>query len=364
MIDQHAHPFALHGGPLDVAALTLDIRSDDDADARRRRDGPSRLFQELLSTRLAARLACDVAEISEARAEASRDWPAYCAALFADGEISELVLDAGYSAQAESHLADYAALSGCAVHPVFRIEPTLDRLIGDGATAREAIDGVRDAMVAAAEAGAVGFKTIAAYRTGLRIEPSSTERDADSALREERDAPVRRRAKACRDLVLRLAFATAAEIGLPFQVHTGLGDSDIRLSEANPLLLEEVLRTPEGSAVTLVLIHGSYPWHDELAHLATVTPNVHAELSLHPLFSPLTTADRLLRMLDLAPATKVLLGTDGHGEPELFWFGGRVLHDAWRSVARTMEEAGARHAWLDGVRHMIFEGNARRLYGI
>lgn len=220
-------------------------------------------------------------------------------------------------------------------------------------------------MRRAADGGAVGFKTIAAYRTGLAIDPTATITSADASLRADGDeVPVRRRAKACRDLVLREAFGAAAELGLPFQIHTGLGDSDIRLSEANPLLLQEVLRTPEGSAVTLVLIHGSYPWHEELAHLATVTPNVHAELSLHQLFSPLTTADRMLRVLDLAPASKVLLGTDGHGEPETFWFAASMLREAWSRAASTLRDAGARSTWIDGVERSIFEDNARRLYGI
>jgi predicted TIM-barrel fold metal-dependent hydrolase len=364
VIDQHAHPFALEGGPLDLSEVSLDVRADDNADPRRRRDGPARTFQELLTVRLAHRLRCDPDDLAPARAEASRDWPSYCAALFAEAGITDLVLDAGFSPEAESHLDDYARLSGCAVHPIFRIEPLVDGLIGEGLGAAAVVAGVQEGMEKAAAGGAVGFKTIAAYRTGLAIDPFVTVADADDALRTERDVPVRRRAKPCRDLVVRRALGMAVDLGLPFQVHTGLGDSDIRLSEADPLLLQEILRTPEGSAVVLVLIHGAYPWHEQLAHLATVTPNVHAELSLHQLFSPLTTADRLLRVLDLAPTTKVLLGTDGHGEPETFWFAATILRQAWAEVAATMRDAGARHTWVDGVERAIFETNARRIYGI
>jgi len=364
VIDQHAHPFALTGGPLDLPAISLDVRADDDGDDRRRRDGPARVFQELLAVRLAARLGCAPEDVAEARAAATTEWPAYCTGLFSDAGITDLVLDAGYSPEAESHLDDYARLSGCGIHPILRIEPMVDRLIGEDAGAADIVDAVQEAMAKAVATGTVGFKTIAAYRTGLAIDPSVGVADADRALREERDVPVRRRAKACRDLVLREAFGTAAELRVPFQVHTGLGDSDIRLSEADPLLLQEILRSPQGSAVTLVLIHGSYPWHEQLAHLATTTPNVHAEISLHQLFAPLTTADRLLRVLDLAPATKVLLGTDGHGEPETFWFAASMLREAWVRVADTLREAGARASWIDGVERAIFEENARRLYGI
>ena len=364
MIDQHAHPFALAGGPLDLASISLDVRADDGADERRRNDGPRRVFQELLTVRLAARLGCEPDEVSAARGAASEEWPAYCAGLFADSGITDLVLDAGFAPEAEAHLDDYARLSGCSVHPIFRIEPLLDRLIGDGSGAAEIVASVEEAMAKVVAEGCVGFKTIAAYRTGLSIDPTVTVAEADASLRRDAGLPVRRRAKAMRDLVLRRALGVAAELDVPVQVHTGLGDSDIRLAESDPLLLEELLRTPEGSAATVVLIHGAYPWHEQLAHIASVMPNVYAEVSLHLLFSPLTTADRLLRILDLAPATKVLVGTDGHAEPELFWFGALMLRDAWETVADRFREAGARPAWVGAVEVAIFEGNARRLYGI
>lgn len=80
-------------------------------------------------------------------------------------------------------------------------------------------------------------------------------------------------------------LGAAADLGRPFQVHAGIGDPEIRIAEANPLLLEEILRTPEGSAVPIVLIHGSYPWHEELAYVALTKPYVHADLSLFNLFS-------------------------------------------------------------------------------
>jgi predicted TIM-barrel fold metal-dependent hydrolase len=158
------------------------------------------------------------------------------------------------------------------------------------------------------------------------------------------------------------ALGVAAELGTPFQFHTGFGDSEIRLAESNPLLLEDLLRTEEGSSVPIVLIHGSYPWHEELAFLATTKPNVHADLSLSNIFAPLTVADRLARILELAPAAKVLLGTDGHGEPESFWFAATLLHEAWTEVRARFAEGGAREAWLADVEDRIFARNARELY--
>jgi predicted TIM-barrel fold metal-dependent hydrolase len=207
----------------------------------------------------------------------------------------------------------------------------------------------------------VAFKSIIAYRTGLAVSATVSQDEAERSLREV--APLRRRAKACRDWLLRLCLATASDLAKPFQIHSGLGDSDLRLSEANPLLLEELLRTPEASAAK-ILIMVAYPWHEELAYMVTTKPNVWADLSMFNLYAPMTYADRLLRTLDMAPATKVLLGSDGYSEPEVFWFGAMILRDAWQTTRHALASAGARPAWLKDVEQMIFAENARSFYGL
>ena len=88
------------------------------------------------------------------------------------------------------------------------------------------------------------------------------------------------------------------------------------------------------------------------------------DLSLHNLYSPVTTADRLLRLVDLAPGAKLLMGTDGYHEPELFWFAATVLHEAWGEVRTRLAGAGARAGSLDRMGSMMFEDNARELYGL
>ncbi len=362
MIDDHCHPFSLHPEPLDLSELSLDIDKWDAASQRRSADGPWRLAQELLTVRLARYLGCEAGELASARAEASRDWPRYVTSLFADAGITGLVMDPSWPPGAGERLDEYAALSSCSVHPMLRLDPLVDAAIEEGRTAQEIVDAVLARMEAAASDGYVAFKTILAYRTGLAVDPEATLPEAEASLRS--DGPVRRRGKALRDVLLRRALGAAADLGLPFQIHTGIGDSEIRIAEANPLLLEELLRTPEGRAARIVLIHGSYPWHEELAYMAATKPNVWADLSLFNLFSPVTSGERLLRMLDLAPATKVLLATDGYHQPELFWFGAQVLEDSWRYASAAMREHGARDAWLDDVRSMIFEGNARSLYSL
>jgi uncharacterized protein len=361
MIDDHCHPFATHGGPIDLSAISLDTLSDPGATQRRRTDSRWKTSTELMTVRLAKRLDCEPEDVAEARARASRDWARYTAALFRDAMLDELIMDTDYPPGAEAELPTYANLAGCPVHRIMRLDPTVDAAIGRGATAKEVARALEDAMRAGAKTGVVGFKTLPSYRTGLAVAPEVSEREADESLAEP--LPLPRRAKACRDWVLRRALGVAAELGLPILIHSGFGDPDTRLKDANPLLLEDILRTPEGAAAKIVIMV-AYPWHEELAFLVTTKPNVHADLSMFNIYCPATYADRLLRTLDLAPASKIMLGTDGYGEPEVYWFGALVLRDAWHQVSGALLRLGCRDAWLSDVARMLFNDNAKRLYGL
>lgn len=362
MIDDHAHPFPLSAATLDPGGVTLDVGQGPAADARRRELGPGRLAGEMLQVRLSRHLDCAVEDLPAAREAAAQDWPAYVSGLFADVGLTGMLLDPG-AAQfpQEGGVQPYADLGGVPMWELVRVEPLVDRLMDEGAGAAELLAAV-DALLEDAKARrAVGVKTVLAYRTGLAVDPAADVAAADRSLQSQ--VPVRRRGKALRDLLFRHLLGRCADLGLPLQVHTGFGDSDLRLSGANPLLLDEVLRTPEGEAARVVLIHGGFPWHEQVAYLAAVRPGVWVDLSLSNLVSPATTADRLLRLLDLAPTGRLLVGSDGHGVPDTHWFALTVLRDAW-SVVRDRLGTVARSSWLDETEHAVLVGNAQRLYSL
>jgi len=364
MIDDHVHPFPLRTAPFDPAQLSLDVTAGPAADERRHRSAASRLAVELLSVRLAQLLDVPVEEMGAARDEAAGDWPAYARRLMDDAGVEGMVMDPVGEPGAQASLSPYAELVDRPVWALQRLEPTLDALIAAGVGAAEIVAAV-DALVSdAAGRGCVGVKTVLAYRTGLAVQADVDLAGAERSLaaRETADIPVRRRAKGMRDLVLRRVMARCADLDLALQVHTGFGDSEIAPRTSDPLLLDEVLRTPEGAAARVVLIHGSWPWHDSAAYLASVRPRVWAELSLTPIFAPAGTAERLLRLLDTAPADRVLVGSDGHGSLESIWYGARVLQAAWTTVRERLIATGARASWADGVGAAVLSGTAREVY--
>ncbi|HVC21907.1 MAG TPA: amidohydrolase family protein [Candidatus Dormibacteraeota bacterium] len=364
MIDSHGHPITGAGEALDLSGITLEIVADQSARELRAKSAPTRLSQELMAVRLSAYFGCAVEELGVARAQVSSDWSGYVSGLFSDAKIEGVVLDPGTYEEDPSATAEaMTKVANCQVRSIMRLDPLLDRMIADGGTASEIVSAAEVAVRQAPERGYVGLKTILAYRTGLNVSPEATLKEADSSLRSTKDLPTRRRGKALRDLICRRTLGWAAELNMPIQFHTGFGDSELRLSEANPLALEELLLTSEGTAATVVLIHGSYPWHEELAYLALVRPNVHAEISLFNLFAPATIASRLERVLELAPSSKVLCGTDGHGSPESYWFAAQALRQAWRTLRQRWAAEGARESWLSAVEGAIFHTNTAHLYG-
>jgi uncharacterized protein len=366
VIDDHVHPFPLAFEPLDLAAFSLDVADGEEAERARLNAEPTRLATEALRVRLAAHLGCEAGDVVAVRDRVARaDWRAYVRGLFADADTSAMLMDAGWRGLPPGGADEFADISGVPVWELARLEPVIDRHIGEGNGVVEVIDAVDAFMDQAVHDGVVGFKTVLAYRTGLAVDVDVTRPRAERELGTDRAArlPVRRTGKALRDLLFLHVLERCADLKRPLQVHTGFGDSEIRLAESDPLLLDEALRTAAASGTDVVLIHGSFPWHEQAGYLASVRPRVWTEFSLCNLFSPATTADRLLRILDIAPAGRITLGSDGHGIPESHWFGTVVLRDAWEDVRKRLR-GSVRESWLDDVRERLFERNARDLYGL
>jgi hypothetical protein len=354
MIDDHCHPFATTGGRLDATLLSSALPSPG--------PGPDAWWRHRLQVDLAGFLGCSLAEVPEARAAAGGDWPAYVAGLLDDAGVDALVMEVGSRRDGDT-AATYARLTGRPVSWLARIDPFLDEVLERERDLDAVRAEVRRFCADALAAGCSGFKSAIAYRTGLDVDASVGEDAAAGSLRADRTGPVERHAKAARDLVLRDVLAVCAEHGCPLQVHTGLGGTGLRLRECDPLLLEDLLATDEATASTVVLIHGSVPWTANLVALAMAHQHVVAELSLSNLVLPRVARESLLALVTGVEPDRVVLGTDGHDQPETIWFAAHELGRSWEYVAA---ELGGHTdpEWLESVRQRIFEDNARRIYGV
>ncbi|MBE9177807.1 amidohydrolase family protein [Oculatella sp. LEGE 06141] len=218
-------------------------------------------------------------------------------------------------------------------------------------------------------AGVVGFKSVAAYRTGLDIQPIPWE-VAEDAFYDLKyrfpDARVRLSNKALIDFLVHQTLAIAAQYQLPVQFHTGFGDPDLDLRLANPLHLRPVLEEPLYRSAPIVLLHAAYPFTREAGYLASVYPQVYVDFGLAvPLLSVAGMRQTVQMLMELSPTSKLMYSSDAHFIPELYYLGakwgrealGQVLDQAICDRDLTVQEAEA-------VAIAILHQNATDLYPI
>lgn len=120
----------------------------------------------------------------------------------------------------------------------------------------------------------------------------------------------------------------------PLQFHTGLGDNDITLAKASPAHLQDFIK--EYPSVPIVLLHASYPFTREAGYLASVYPNVYADIGeVFPCLSKDGQEFAVRQILELCPWSKVMWSTDGHWFPETYLLAVQQVREVLKSVSLT-----------------------------
>jgi predicted TIM-barrel fold metal-dependent hydrolase len=361
VIDGHAHPLLIEPWTVPPERF-LDLFSEARPGTMRAHVPHTGYFRRSIAA-LAQRLgvAPSVEALLERRAAAGAG-PA--CAMLAEARVEALLIDTGYPAVA-MELEAMRRLLPCACHEVFRIERCAERLLGRALPYADFLQAFRGALHEAAR-HCVAFKTIVAYRSGLAVRPWP-EVDAALAYRQAvaraAAGPVRLTDAPLLDTLVLATLDVARETGRPVQVHAGFGDPDIDLGQANPALLRPLLEDPQWAGVAIVLLHMAYPYTREAAYMTAVWPQVYLDLSLAlPFLGPGAVAP-LGEILALAPASKLMYGSDVSAIPELF-----ALSAAWGRAALggALEARMARgdlteeQALADAA--AILAGNASALY--
>ena len=104
----------------------------------------------------------------------------------------------------------------------------------------------------------------------------------------------------------------AAELDLPLQIHTGMGQGQ-RTNAAQ--LQPAIQRFPQ---TRFVLLHCSYPWIQDVGMLVDNYPNVYADLSWLPLLSTRASITMLHEMIERATSDRIFWGCDTWTAEESF----------------------------------------------
>ncbi|KAB8532569.1 hypothetical protein FH972_025514 [Carpinus fangiana] len=148
----------------------------------------------------------------------------------------------------------------------------------------------------------------------------------------------------------------------PVQLHTGLGDTDIRLLQSNPAYLQPLIEMYP--MVPFVLLHSAYPYTREAGYLATVYSNVFLDLGeIFPQISRGGQLAVLRQSLELTPVHKLLYSSDGHYFAETYYLAEVQFREALEVVVGELMQTGELEAdqAKNLVQSILFE-NSNQLY--
>lgn len=368
ILDQHCHALLRDGTVADTASYARFFTESSDP-AMHAHHVPETVFYRWAIRELATILDCAPTTEAVLAARAGMSADALARRLLGAATIAMLLVDHGYLTDETWSPAELAARVPCRVLPILRLEALAQELIVRYETFDAVLDAYSEIVERARADGFIALKSIVAYRTGLAVQPTSRA-DAGAAFgpvkeRARRDGRVRLAAKPLNDYLLLRALEIAERQAIPVQIHTGFGDTDLDLRDANPLHLRPLLESGRYANVPFVLLHASYPYVRELGYLAAIYPNVYADVGLAIPHLAAEIPAMLRQMLGLTPSTKVVYSSDASQIPELFWLAAR-----WgrRGVGTVLGELIALGA-LDGdealaVARRVLGGNAAGIYGL
>jgi hypothetical protein len=354
-IDHHAHLLARGDAPYGLADVLTESRDLAQLDLAREHPARHRALRELSDV-------LGIEPTEEALAAARRDDPdGHARTLLEQCHLRAMFVDDGLRLPGTMSFAEHAELVGCPVRRIVRIETEAEAASAGWPPLAECRARFQRAVSDALAAGAVGLKTIAAYRGGLDLPPPSVTAGT-TAYDSWRRSGKSRLADASLVSLFVADALEAAGSDVPLQVHTGLGDSDQMLRQADPALLQPQIDRGMLARNPVVLLH-CYPFVRHAGYLASIYANVYLDVSLAVTLVPQRGRDLVAQALELAPATKLLFATDASRLAEMFLLGTRWWRESLsRTLADLVEDGFADEAralrWAD----LVLAGNARRVY--
>ena len=285
----------------------------------------------------------------------------YIALLYQDAGIVGTVLDAGLPVN--DPLLD--------LHPgkklrLFQFEPPLNKLLKTAGSYGELLENFQESLAQSIKKdGFIGVKVHLAERVGFGVLP----------VWEDEAAAVFDRAKAGDDAsykklytaVFTAVLLQCQELDVPVHLHSGFtgGMWNGPIHNADPFLLGPFLKNTEFLKTKIVLLHAGFPWTLQAGQMAHGLPHLWVDTGQMTPWASLRLTECYRDVMAWAPLSKIVVGSGGHGTPEIAWLSAKtakialaeVLEDAVR--LGLMEKESAETAG-----RMILHDNAARLYGL
>lgn len=271
-------------------------------------------------------------------------------------------VDTGFAPGRLTTPRELAGVVGGAAYEVVRLESVAEAAAAQGVEP----DAYSDVFRAAAQdavrrPGVVAVKSVAAYRTGFDLDPA---RPSDQEVTEAARRWLARGGRLEDPVLVRHLLWTAVDLRLPLQLHTGFGDSDIRMHRVDPTLLTDWLHLTSGT-IPVLLLH-CWPYQRQAAYLATVFEHVYLDvgLTLHYV-GPARARAILEEALEITPFHKLLYSSDAYGVAEFYHLGALAFRHGLAGLLQDRVDADEL-SLPDALRISRWMGrdNACRVYGI
>jgi predicted TIM-barrel fold metal-dependent hydrolase len=285
--------------------------------------------------------------------------------LLGSSGISHYLVDTGFATSDLLDLPGMAGSSGGQAREIVRLEAVAEDVAAGGAASADGFArAFLDRLQGRLKAGAVGTKSVMAYRHGFEFDPARPEAAAVTRAASTwlEAIGAGQRARLTDPTLLRFVLWSGIDARLPLQIHVGFGDSDLHLARANPLLLTDFIRQSEPSGTPIMLLH-CYPFHREAAYLAHVYPNVSFDVGGAVNYVGTQSQQLVAESLEVGPFAKQLFSSDAWGPAELHHLGAVLWRRAFAAVVGRWIRSGdwsLRNALR--VASLIARDNARRLY--
>jgi predicted TIM-barrel fold metal-dependent hydrolase len=364
-IDHHCHP--LRRWPFELSAIELRGAFTEalDPELAERHVIHAVAYQDAVR-RIAGELNCGANEAAILAYRHAADPAEYARRLMARTGTGVMLVDTGFTTPQSFTLPEQAKAVGITQREIIRLETVAESLIENVGDPGEWFGAVRAALHAAVGRGAVGVKTICAYRATLKLQPVDPDAlgVAFGAIqrRAQRGEHPRLSGSALCHALLFEAAQECRALDVPLQVHCGFGDPDEDLAETSPLGLRPLFTEPDYRGLRVALLH-CYPYHREAAYLCSVFPDVYMDLSQTIPFAGLEGGRAMREALGLCPTSKLLYASDASRYPEVFFVAASAHREALASALGELVDDQILDiaAAADAGRQVLAE-NARRIY--
>lgn len=277
--------------------------------------------------------------------------------------ISDFGVDTGYRGDEIYTEKGMAQISGRAAYKVTRLEAVAEIVLSEGTSPQDFISDYRVKLQSEA-VGAIGLKSIIAYRYGLDFDPtrpSDQEVQAAAALLLE-DFNATGAIRIADPVLLRHFLYEGMDLNLPIQFHVGYGDPDLLLHRCDPLLMTDFIRVAEQRNIPIMLLH-CYPFHRNAGYLAQMFRNVYLDVGLAINYTGAQSSQIIAESFELAPFNKILFSSDAWGLSDLTYLGAKLFRvEVDRLFSRWVNEGHWSEADAIRVVDMVAYENARHVY--